>query len=153
MNAETVDALTIELVRVYDAPRDLVFRMWTDPEHLNRWCHPKDFTVTASGGDIRPGGAWHSTITAPDGTDYRMAGTYREIVANERLVFTHAWIDADGSAGVERVITVLLEDAEGGGTRLTFHEAPFDAADVRDSNSEGWAEVLDSLDAYLPTVG
>lgn len=141
--------MQIELTRVFDAPRSLVFRMWADPDHLGKWCHPKDFTICDSGGDLRPGGAWHSTITAPDGTDYRMAGTYREIVENERLVFTHVWIDEGGQAGVERTITVTLEDAENGGTRLTFHETPFEDADVCNSNREGWSEVLDNLDDYL----
>lgn len=141
--------LEIELTRVFDAPRSLVYRMWADPEHLARWCHPKDFSVSACGGDLRPGGAWHSTITAPDGTDYRMAGTYREIVADERLVFTHVWIDDEGQPGVERIITIDLEDAEEGGTRLTFHETPFAAADAYESNREGWSEVLDSLKDYL----
>ena len=143
------DARTISLTRVYAAPRALVFAMWTDPAHLNKWCHPRDFTIADSGGDMRPGGAWHSTIRAPDGSDYRMVGEYREVVPDTRLVFTHAWIDEDGVPGVERIITIPLDDAGEGRTRLSFHEAPFDDTGARDSNAEGWAEVLENLGGYL----
>lgn len=149
MSVQEKKTLTIELTRVFPAPRDLVFRMWTDPEHLNKWCRPENFTVTASGGDIRPGGAWHSTITSPEGENYRMAGEYQEIVENEKIAFTHQWHNSDGSRSPERLITVTLEDAPEGGTRLTFVETPFDDREAWESNGEGWSSVLDSLGDYL----
>lgn len=139
------DGLEFRLTRVYDAPRELVFAMWVEPQHFNKWCHVKDHTVADSGGDVRPGGVWHSVIRAPGGTDHRMEGEYREIVENERLVFTHVWVDDDGTPGVERLITITLADTADGKTELTFHEASFDDVVERDSNQGGWAQVLESL--------
>ncbi len=143
------ESLTIELTRVYAAPRELVFRMWTEPEHLDKWCRPESFTVSSSGGEVRPGGAWHSTITSPAGENYRMGGVYREIVENEKIAFTHQWLNSDGSRSPERLITVTLEDAPEGGTKMTFVEGPFDDLEAWESNGEGWSSVLDSLGDYL----
>jgi len=140
--------IELTITRLFNAPRDLIFRMWSEPEHMNRWFHPKDFAVPEATMDFRPGGAWSSRILRADGTSYRMAGSYLEIVTNERIVFTHAWIGDDGKPGHETVITVTFEDA-GKGTSFTFHQAAFETEVKRDSHIEGWDEVLDSLTGYL----
>ena len=110
--AATTEALSLTLTRLYDAPRELVFRAWTEPERLRRWCAPKGFTIPASDGDLRPGGTWRATMRAPDGQEYRLVGRYTEIAPPERLAFTHAWLEADGSRGPETMVTVTLEDRE-----------------------------------------
>lgn len=139
---------TLTLVRRIAAPRALVFRMWAEPEHLGRWCRPKDFTVADGSMDFRPGGAWSSTLRAPDGTDHRVSGVYREIVPGERIVFTHAWTDAAGRRGHETVVTVVLEDW-GDGTKMTFRQGPFETVGARDGHAGGWSETLDGLSDYL----
>ena len=98
-SAQTADAREFTIERVFDAPRDLVFRMWANGEHMNKWGCPKGFTILESGGDFRPGGACHARMRGPDGSDHRLQGTYSEIIPNERLVFTHAWLDAEGKPG------------------------------------------------------
>ena len=105
------------IVRVFKAPRELVFQMWAVSEHMNRWSCPKGFTIVEGDGDFRPGGHWRSHMRGSDGVDYRVGGTYREIVENERLVFTHAWRDEAGAPGHETMITVTFEDEGDDGRR------------------------------------
>lgn len=146
LTAAPTHALTI--VRELDAPRELVFRMWAEPEHLRRWFGPKDFTIVDAGMEFRRGGPWHAHIRAAAGGDHRMGGVYKEIRRPERIVFTHAWTDADGEPGLETLVTVTFEDV-GGRTRLTFHQAAFETTSARDSHEEGWCECLDRLAAHL----
>jgi uncharacterized protein YndB with AHSA1/START domain len=138
--------LELAITRVFDAPRSLVFRVWSSPEHLMRWWGPKDFACTLAKTDFRPGGAWRTSIRSPEGTDYGASGVYREIDEPERLVFTFAWDDSD-----ETLVTVTFQD-HGGQTKLTFRQTPFDTVDSRDSHREGWGECLDRLEAYLATA-
>ncbi len=138
----------LTITRVFSGPRPLVYEMWTTGEHMSRWCCPREFTVVSAGGELRAGGAWHMDMRSPDGQDFRLRGSYREIVPNERLVFTHAWLDAAGRPGHETVVTVIFAD-ESGRTRLTFHQAAFDSLAARDGHAGGWSESLDGLAAYL----
>lgn len=142
---------SLTITRILHAPRALVFRMWAEPEHMNRWCVPKDFSIVSGTMDFRPGGAWSSHMRGSDGTDYRMRGVYRDIVPDTRIAFTHAWVDEVGRPGLETVITVTFED-HGSGTKLTFHQAAFETVGARDSHAEGWGETLDSLAAHLGAV-
>lgn len=79
----------IVLARVYDAPRPLVFKMWTDPDHAMKWFGPKGFSCTLHEMDVRVGGRWRFDMTAPNGTIYSNRIEYLEIIPNERLVFDH----------------------------------------------------------------
>jgi uncharacterized protein YndB with AHSA1/START domain len=139
------DELLIE--RTFDASRELVFRVWTKPEHLMRWWGPKDYTVVAFDQDFRVGGAYRSCIRAPDGSDNWMSGVYREIVPNARIVMTFRW--EDGAWGVDNLVTVTFDDAPGGRTKFRFHQSPFTAVEARDSHIGGWSSLLDKLAKYL----
>ncbi len=79
----------IVIARVYDAPRALVFKMWTDPDHAMKWFGPKGFTCTLYEMEVRVGGRWRFDMTAPNGTVYPNRIEYLEIVPNERLLFDH----------------------------------------------------------------
>src|SRR5467141_3348487 len=94
--------------RTFDAPRALVFRVWTEPQHLAQWSCPRGFTMTENSGDLRVGGAFSACMRSPEGSDHRLRGVYREFVPPERLVFTHAWIDATGTRGPETIVTVFF---------------------------------------------
>src|ERR1700758_5407923 len=72
---------TVDITRVFDAPRERVFAAWTKAEHLARWFGPKGFTVPSCEADPRPGGAFCLVMRSPDGKDYRVRGNYREVVA------------------------------------------------------------------------
>jgi uncharacterized protein YndB with AHSA1/START domain len=93
------------ITRIFDAPPGLVFKAWTEPEHLARWQGaPQGFTVTTHQMDIRPGGAFRVCMRSPEDVDYWLEGVYREIEVPERLVFTHVWLDAEGNAGKETLV-------------------------------------------------
>lgn len=85
----TVTAREIVATRVFHAPRELVFRMWTDREHISNWWGPRGFTTTTYEMDVRPGGVWGHVMHGPDGTDYDNKIVYREIAEPERLVYSH----------------------------------------------------------------
>ena len=143
--------LTLRLERRLAAPRALVFRAWTEPLHLRRWSAPHGFVIPEADGELRPGGTWRTTMRAPDGTEHRLIGTYREIVPPKRLVFTHAWLDDAGRPGPETLVTVELEEIPGG-TLLRFTQTGFASAGARDGHGEGWGEALDRLAAHLEAV-
>lgn len=110
--AEQTWAFDRELVisRVYDAPRELVFRMWTELEHLSKWFGPKGFTCTMHEMNLRVGGRWRFDMHAPDGTVYPNRVEYVELVPNERLVFDHG-LDKDDDPGRFRVTVTFDEQA------------------------------------------
>jgi uncharacterized protein YndB with AHSA1/START domain len=122
------DARSIIAVRVFDAPRQLVFSVWTDPKHLSQWWGPNGFTTTTSSFDMRPGGVWRFVMHGPDGRDYQNRVTFEEIVPPERIVYRHG-----GGADVEPVQfkqTVIFEDLNGK-TRITWR-SDFPSATERD---------------------
>jgi len=138
----------LAITRVFDAPRRLVFKMWTEPEHLARWWGPRGFTTISGAIDVRPGGAWFRLMRAPNGTEIRKHGVYREIVAPERLVFTYVTDDAAGNPGPETLVTVTLTDLAGK-TRLTLHHALFESVAARDDHRGGWTGALERFAEYL----
>jgi uncharacterized protein YndB with AHSA1/START domain len=151
-NSTTTAQPELVITRTFDAPRDLVFKLWTDPEHLKHWGSPKELTVPVSESDIRPGGKYRVVMRAPDGSEYKLSGTYREIVPPERIVFTHAWDEDDGKPGPETLVTVTFEDAGKDKTKLTLHQTGFASVESRDAHREGWNSQLDNLAEYAATV-
>jgi uncharacterized protein YndB with AHSA1/START domain len=111
------DPRSIIGVREFDAPRDLVFSVWTDPKHLAQWWGPNGFTTTTHSFEMRPGGVWRFVMHGPDGRDHQNRITFEEVVPPQRIVYRHG----DG-ADVEPVQfrqTVIFEDL-GGRTRVTW---------------------------------
>jgi len=101
----------LTFTREFDAPRELVFRVWTDPLHLARWWGPAGFTNPVCEFEARPGGRIHIDMTGPDGTVYPMGGEVLEIVAPERLVFTTtAFENAQGVPGLKAIDTVAFQE-------------------------------------------
>ena len=146
--AITADAAALsaerELVitRIFDAPRRLVFKMWTEPGHLARWWVPRGFATISSRMDVRPGGSWLRSMRAPDGSLIRKHGIYREIVAPERLVFTYVTDGLAGNLGSETLVTVTFADL-GGKTRLTVHQAGFASVLACEAHRAGWTSCLE----------
>ncbi|MGW4126422.1 SRPBCC family protein [Nocardia sp. NPDC004711] len=136
------------LVRVFDAPRDLVFRAWIEPDQIAEWAGPHGFTTRRDSivAEPVPGGRYESIMVSDtDGTEYRSVGTFREIVEPERLVFT--WGDPTGDGGPERdsVITVTFADAGDGKTAMNFHLRAPGPLSPDDSAAYGWGQSLDRL--------
>ncbi len=139
------------ITRIFDAPRSLVFKAWTESEHMARWWGPRGFKSTVLRNELRPGGAYRIHMLGPDG-DHWTQGVYREVVPPERLVMVGSWADADGNpTRPETTVTLLLEDL-GGKTKLTLHNAIFESVTARDLHNTGWSSSLDCLADYLATV-
>lgn len=151
------DERVITMTHVFDAPRELVFKAWTDPRHLAQWWGPHGFTNPVCETDPRPGGTWRIDMRAPDGTIYPNRGRYLEVVEPERLVYTDdveddevAWGDTPPPSAI---ITVTFEDDEGGQTRVTV-VVRVDSPEARDAMIEmgavaGWTESMERLAALL----
>ena len=115
--AATVNDREIVISRVFDAPRDVVFSAWTDPEQVAQWWGPDGFSTTTHEMDVRPGGVWRFIMHGPDGVDYKNRIVFREVTPRERLVYVHD-DDGEGASG-EFVATVTFVDV-GGKTELTM---------------------------------
>jgi uncharacterized protein YndB with AHSA1/START domain len=136
------------ITRVFDAPRSLVFEVWTDPRHLKNWFGPKDYPAVQMKADIRPGGTWRACLKSTGSDpDLWVGGVYREITAPERLVFTFAW-EEEGERGLETVVTITFAE-ENTKTRMTLRQAPFRSVEERDGHVYGWSSALDRLDELL----
>jgi uncharacterized protein YndB with AHSA1/START domain len=154
------------IARVFDAPRDLVWKCFSEPERLKEWFGPKGSVIVTSTMDFRVGGIYHAAMRGPDGRVMWAKFVYREIVPPERLVWAHSFSDEAGGLTrhplsptwpLELLTTVILEDAPDGKTNLTIRWSPlnataeeiktFDAA--RDGMTQGWSGTIERLAAYL----
>ena len=143
---------SIEIVRIFDAPRELVYQCWTDCKHMTQWWGPEVFTNHSCKLDVRPGGAWQIVMRSPDGMDFRCEGIYSEVAPPERLVFTNDAVDQNGKALLRGFTTVLFE-AQGNKTKLTLKtraEGLVEFAPMMLKGMEqGWTGSLEKLAAHL----
>jgi uncharacterized protein YndB with AHSA1/START domain len=144
----------IAATRVFDAPRELVWKAWTEPEHIAQWWGPNGFTTTTHSMELRPGGVWRYVMHGPDGRDYRNKVTYLEVVKPERLVYNHG-----GEEDVEPVnhhVTVTFRE-QGDKTRVDMRMV-FVSAEARThvieayGAFEGLKQHMGRLEAYLEKV-
>jgi uncharacterized protein YndB with AHSA1/START domain len=145
-DASTGRELVIE--RIFDAPRELVFKLWTQPEHAARWWGPQGFTTISCEMEVRPGGTWRRCMRSPEGALYWKRGVYLEIAPPERLVFTYVNEDADGEPGHETLVTVSFAE-HGPKTRLTLRHTRFESVEARDAHEGGWTSCMDRFADYL----
>ena len=144
----------LALTRVFDAPRELVFKVWTDPKHVAQWWGPRGFTNPVCELDLRPGGAILIHMRSPDGIVYPMRGVFQEVVPPERLVFTSAALDSDGNPMFEVLTTVTFAE-EGGKTKQILRarviKKTAQAAPYLAGMEAGWTQTLERLAAYVST--
>lgn len=149
-DAPRAEMLELVIERVFDAPRALVWKAWTDPAMLARWSAPRELTIPAAQSDVRVGGAYRVTMREPDsGREFRLRGSYRELTSPTRLVMTHQWINADGSLDPETVVTVTLTERGSSKTHMHFHQAGFGTVSSRDGHRGGWNSAFGVLDDLL----
>lgn len=141
-DSTSTNDIELSVNRVMEAPRDLVFKAWTEPERLKQWWSP---VLEA---DIRPARPRRAEVRNPDGSGAWSHGEYREIVAPERIVYTFAW---DANDRAETTVTVTLADDDGK-TSLTAHQGLFATPEDRDSHAQGWNVAFDELAAYLASA-
>lgn len=157
VNEATTDVSERELVmeRVFNAPRELVFKAWTEPEHLAHWWGSKGWTLPVCTVDLRPGGEWHYCMRGPEGEESWGKATYREIVPPERLVYVDAFSDAEGNVNPALPqMVIAVEFFEHEGQTKVVSRSLFATVEERDTvlamgAVEGMNETLDRLEAYL----
>jgi uncharacterized protein YndB with AHSA1/START domain len=149
--------------RTFDAPRELVWKAWTDPEMYAKWWGPRNFTGTVRELDVRVGGTFLGAMTSPDFNEGRpiwSKGIFKEIVPLERLVMTDSFADENGNVvsateygmpddfPLEMVVTVTFEDAGQGKTKMTLRHEGLPASQ-KDGAGTGWNESLDKMAEIL----
>lgn len=139
---------TLTITRIFNAPRELVFAAWTQPEHMLHWWGPRGYTTLSSKLELFSGGIWRITSRHGDGSETAESGIVREFDAPTRLVLTHAWENKEGIRGPDTVVTLIFAEQDGR-TTMVFHQTPFDSADTRDGHGLGWTESFDMLAEYL----
>lgn len=141
----------IALTRIFTAPRHLVYRAYTEPDLVRRWAAgPPGWRFAVCEIDLRVGGAWRWVLEGPGGERMGLGGVYREIVPNERLVFTFKW-DNGPSASLETLVTITFREHDGK-TVMTFHQTPFLDVARRDSHVGGWTSAFEKAVAYADAL-
>lgn len=156
MNQQSVPT-EVTIIRVFDAPRELVFNAWKDCEAVSQWWGPSMFTIPECVIEFHPGGKMNISMQGPDGVVYPGVGAFREIVEPERIVFTSgAFLDGSGLPMLDTLITVVFKDL-GGRTELNLHATVLRAAPevmgALAGMEQGWNMSLDSLASFLSGKG
>jgi uncharacterized protein YndB with AHSA1/START domain len=140
--SDTAVRPSLTLKRRLNAPAEKVYAAWTDPEKIVKWFGPDSGPVTKAEIDLRVGGSYNIGFHTQDGEYHQVGGVYREVVPNERLVFTWAWHTTKER---ESLVTITVKP-DGAGSMLTLlHEKFFDEA-ARDGHKRGWSGSLDKLE-------
>jgi uncharacterized protein YndB with AHSA1/START domain len=143
------------MTRVFDAPRALVFKVWTDARHMAQWWGPKGFTNPVCELDVRVGGAIRIHMRAPDGVVYPMTGVFREIVEPERLVFVSSALDGNGNSMFDVLSTVTFAE-QLGKTVLTLQARVIttttQAPQYLKGMEMGWTQSFERLATFLESI-
>ena len=150
------DSRELSLTRLIDAPREKVYRAWTQPDLLMQWFAPKPWSTVRADVDLRPGGGNVLVMADPEGNEYPNPGQYLEIVPNEKLVFTDAYVgDWEPSPKPFMTVTLTFKD-EGGKTRYTAVAKHWTVEDRKAHEAmgfhEGWGQCADQLEALVKTI-
>jgi uncharacterized protein YndB with AHSA1/START domain len=153
------------ITRVFDAPRDRIWRAWTEPERLKHWWGPKGFACTHCTVDLRPGGLMHYCLRAPDGQEMWGRFIYREVVKPQKLVFVVAFSDPKGRITShpmspdwpQQILSTVEFAAQGQKTLISVRWTPTEATDLErrtfedgaPSMQQGWTGTFEQFESYL----
>lgn len=148
------DGRSITVTRSFDAPRELVWRMFTEPEHFSQWFGggpPTEVPVSKIALNVEPGGTWTATMIFPDGSEMPFAGHYREVVEPELLVFTFENL-TDGGASEYELATIVLKDVDGK-TEVSLTQAGYmPPEEYAVGLKEGYGKFLDAMERHLASL-
>ena len=157
INKEIIQSEQTDLVitRIFDAPRELVWKAWTEPEHMKKWWGPKGYTCPDCIIDFRIGGKYLFSMQDAKGNKIWSTGEFREIIDPEKIVITDSFADEKGNIvpsehygmkgiPMEMIVTVLLED-ENGKTKMTMTHAGLPAGEHMEGANDGWNTSFDKL--------
>lgn len=158
---------TFVIERTFIAPRDLVFKVWTQPEHLSKWMAPKGFQSEYKKADLKPGGMYHYVMTGPDNGQMWGKVVYKELKFPSKLVYLQYFSDESGGVTrhpmsatwpLEMLTTILFEELDGGKkTKIILTWEPQGASkeeletfeNAKSGMSQGWGETFELLEDYL----
>jgi uncharacterized protein YndB with AHSA1/START domain len=140
----TIDKPSLTLKRRLKAPPAKVYAAWTDATQLARWFGPANVSVVRAEADARVGGSYRIVMRTADGEEHNVGGVYREVMPDEKLIFTWAWRSTPER---ESLVTVALKP-DGEGTLLTLTHEKFFDDEARQRHEHGWIGSLDKLEAY-----
>ena len=144
------------ITRLFDAPLELVWQAWTDPQHFMLWWGPKDYTCPFCQIDLRVGGKYLNCMRSPTGKEYWGTGTFLEIVPMQHLMFTDSFADEQGNVvpatyygmstdyPLEMLVTVTFEEVNGK-TKMTLRHSDLPAGPDTEGTHQGWSESFDKL--------
>jgi uncharacterized protein YndB with AHSA1/START domain len=156
----TVGNEELFITRIFDAPGELLWKAWTEPESVKRWWGPKNFTSPFAKIDLRVGGTYLYCMRSPEGQDFWSTGVYREIIEPKLIVCTDSFSDEEGNLvpasyygmngdwPLELLVRVKFEALDGM-TRLTLQHTGIPEGENRELTKAGWNESLDKLEDYL----
>jgi uncharacterized protein YndB with AHSA1/START domain len=151
MSAEE-SAKIVRVTRIIDAPRDQVFRAWTDAEQIRRWWGPGEFTCPEAEVDLRPGGTYRLAMQPTAGDPFIVGGTYREVVPPELLVYTWRWETGPAADGSESLVTVEFF-SRGARTELVITHTDFPDSHGPAPYEMGWGGGLDKFERLFTGRG
>lgn len=153
MESNTKTDKEVNIVRIFDAPRELVFKAWTNAEHLKNWYAPQTCRTTIYKLEFKPGGIFHHEVRSTNGGCIFM-GEFLEIIENEKIVYILRYCDESGNVisatdakmkgPDETTVTVIFEEHEGK-TKLTLHQTISEDFAKKEGSYNGWLEILDNL--------
>ena len=156
MTNTTEETRELTLTRLIDAPREKVYRAWTQPELLVQWFAPKPWSTPRVEVDVRAGGPSLVVMADPDGNEYPNPGQYLEVVPNEKLVFTDAYTGDWKPSGKPFMTVILTFEDEGGKTRYTARAQHWTVEDRKSHEAmgfhQGWGLCADQLEALAKTL-
>jgi uncharacterized protein YndB with AHSA1/START domain len=159
-SATKIGERTLVIKRTFDAPREMVWKAWTEPARVMRWWGPKDFTTPVSKIDFRVSGRYLNCMRSPEGKDYWSTGVYQEIIPLKKIICTDSFADEEGNVvsasfysmspdfPLEMLITVTLEDDKNL-TKLTLKHEGFPPGEDFKGAQTSWNESFDKLAEYL----
>ncbi len=148
MTTKTAEKTSLEIKRFINAPRERVYRAWTDPAQLKEWWGPESVKTRNFNADARVGGKYRWDLTNPEGEEMSVFGEYLELTPGRRIAFTWKWDDDENWKAHDSVVTVELSDRDGGTeVRLIHEKLPSEAS--RDRHNEGWNSVLNRLEKFV----
>jgi uncharacterized protein YndB with AHSA1/START domain len=142
----------VRVSRVIDAPREAVFRAWTEPEQIRRWWGPGEFTCPEAEVDLCPGGSYRLAMQPTDGEPFIVGGTYREVDPPARLVYTWRWETGPAADGSESLVTVEFNERDGR-TELVLTHTDFPASHGPAPYQMGWDGGVDKFEALFSGSG
>jgi uncharacterized protein YndB with AHSA1/START domain len=148
MTTKAAEKTTLEIKRFINAPRDRVYRAWTDPAQLKEWFGPEKVRTRNFTADVRVGGKYRWDLTDPEGEEMSAFGEYRELATGKKIVFSWKWDDDENWTTHNSIVTVELADRDGG-TEVKLTHVQLPSEESRDRHTEGWTSLLEKLEKFV----